>query len=632
MVRTRPAILLGSLLSLLPACGGGGKKSDSTPLPDNTPPSIVVPPSVTGAPPSFQHTLTTSQTESLVFTATDAEGDPLTWQVSVDGAAAAAAGISFPSPFAGNTLTLTIGTAVAPAAVTLTLLVEDQRGAAAAIDLRIVRSGPPTITGISPGSAFTTRGQAVQITGTALRLGGAALTSVSIGGLPATGVTAVSDTEVRCTTPTSAAIGNAVASVSTQFGTAALPSTAFRFHSFPPALFTNDVRLDAGNASDLQLARERDTLHAVWREGTTVVHRVSTDRGASWSPPLPLSGAETATEPQVLAVGSDVLVAWIGDGTSVLVRRSTDGGATFEAVQRLDPLSPVTPASRVRLAKDDDFLVAAWIAGDTGVGAGQVVAATSADLGVAWTAPNTVAAGGQNQRNHEVAAAQGVAWVAFEDDRLGAGARGAYVARTINLGTSWQTAQRVNSPGSLAGSVRLLASATRVYVAWVQSGSLLMATSADAGATYGSTLVTLHPSAFGTASEPALAGDSTQLTAAFVVNGTSIRSARFTTIGATVLNATLETVATESAEPRVATSGNYVFVAWREGNVGGGTARVQFAVSTDNASTFGNATLFGDGLASQAAPRLGIDGANVWFGWLDSRVVGTGVYANRTEF
>ena len=126
--------------------------------------------------------------------------------------------------------------------------------------------------------------------------------------------------------------------------------------------------------------------------------------------------------------------------------------------------------------------------------------------------------------------------------------------------------------------------------------------------------------------------DATQAIFTYIVGGTIVRTARFTPAGASVQQATLDATAAVSASPMLALSGNYVFVTWREGDVGSGAARTNFSVSVNSGSTFENATGFGDGTAAQDLPVIGIEGAHVFFAWIDVRGATAGVFTNRTEF
>ena len=200
--------LLWSVVVLASGCGGGGGGGGGgdPPPPANTAPTIAVPASLAGAAPRYTFSLTPTASQTLQFQAADAEGDTLQWNVAGD-VTTTAAGVRFASPFAGNVFLLEIDPVANAVASTVTIVCEDPRGGAAAIDVLVVRSGPPTITAVAPSSVFAGRPQQVEVTGSALRLGGAVSTNVRFDGVAATGVVVESDTKVRCTTPTVLASG-----------------------------------------------------------------------------------------------------------------------------------------------------------------------------------------------------------------------------------------------------------------------------------------------------------------------------------------------------------------------------------------------------------------------------------------
>ena len=551
--------------------------------------------------------------------------------MSLEAAQATAAALTFTAPQAGPTLTLSLGIAAAPVGVTMTILVEDPRGGAAAIDLRVLRSGPPSLSGITPGSAFVTQPQDVRITGNGFDLAGAANTTFAFDGLAPGNPTVVSDSLARCTTPTTAALGPTVIGVANQFGMAALPASAFTFHAWPIDLFANDARIDAGAASSVEIARDGAAVHAVWLEGTALVHRGSSDAGQTWSTPTPLSAVEAVTEPQLLVDGDVVLAAWIGDGTAVWVRRSDDGGASWDPAVRVDAAAVVTPASRVRIAQSGTRRYATWVSGNVIAGNAAVLAVASATSGATWTAPNPVSVTSGNQRTVALACSGDIAWVLYEQDLPGQ-PRGAYVARTLDTGSTWGPERRLNPSTTAASDVSLCTDGLRVYATWLQNGGLALAASTDRGTSWGNTIIDLQTSQQGVVSAPHVSCDDVRLAAVFVVGNTSVRAATFTHVGATVQRTTIESTTTVSGEPRIANVGNYAFVVWREGEVVGGTARLRFAASTNAGLQFTAAAAFGDGGAVQTAPRLAVDGAHVRLAWIDNRAATAGVFVNGTEF
>lgn len=626
-MNARLALLCSVCAAAASACGGGGGGSKPPPPPANSAPTITVPSAVGGTAPSYGFVLPTGGIQSLQFTATDPEGDSLQWTASVDGAAVAA-GVGYSSPVAGNAFVLTFDPVVAPVASLVTLLVEDPRGAAAAIDILVVRSGPPTITGVTPSSAFVGRPQQVEVTGTALRLGGAVTTNVRFDGVLATGVQVLSDTLLRCSTPTAGSPGQTIVAVDHAYGTAALPGTGFTLFSFPPAFAAMDTRIDATVAAEPALVADGVVLHAVWTETGVVYHRRSTDGGLSWLPAQSISGAESATEPQLLAAGGEVLVGWIGDGQAVRIRRSTDGGAMFAPSQRIDPAVVGTVASRPRFCQGGDRRFAAWITGDGGAGTARVVATGSSDDGATWETPIPVE-DLANQTEHSIATNGTVAWVVCLDERTGAGSRGVYASRTTNGGASWSTMRRLSQAGVVSAEPCLTSRANRVHVGWVQAGSLFYGGSVDAGASWASAPTEVQNVATGVVSAPSIACGTDRVWMAYVQAGTTAWVSRFAGTGSTANHTQVDADAAADAQVRIGAVGDYVFTAWRQGNLGDGSARVLHAVSTDGGATFTAAAGQGDGTAAQDQPCLAFDGARLVLGWLDSRNPSVAYYVNR---
>ena len=118
--------------------------------------------------------------------------------------------------------------------------------------------------------------------------------------------------------------------------------------------------------------------------------------------------------------------------------------------------------------------------------------------------------------------------------------------------------------------------------------------------------------------------------AAYVAGDNNVAFTRVGAAGAVPESTTLSTVSEPSRQPSIALRGNYVFAAWRGGDVGLGSARIRIATSTNRGFSFNAPSTFGDGSAAQDAPRMMVDEARLWLGWLDYR--GTpALFSNRTE-
>lgn len=627
-----PTIALSTLLALA-ACGGGSKAPSEPPPPPNDPPTLVVPSGLAGAGGSFSLPLATSATSMLTFTASDPDGDPLQWQVSVAGGSAVAVGAVYASPTAGGSLTIELQAVSSPAAGTLNVLVEDPRGGAAAIDLLVARTGAPTIASVEPANAFASAAQRVTITGSAFLLGGAVSTVPRFGGAAGTGVTVVDDGTLTCATPTGVAIGPTAVSVTHAYGSASLSAGAFTMLSYPPPLAAADQPLDGGAGAALAVANVGPLLQAVWTEVGFVGHRRSTDGGASWSPPQPLSGGEVPSEPQVVAVGGQVTVVWIGDASSVYARTSADGGVTFAPAVVLNPTAGGALSVGPQLVASGTRRYCAWLQGDPGMNLRRVAVASSADAGATWTAATVVSDRGANQRDHALGCNGAFAWVAYYDDPAppATSGPGVYTSRTTDGGILWTGGVRRSAQTTAIGAIRLCNDGARVSLAWIESTALRYLVSADDGTTWPTQSVELRGTDLGALTEPQLACAGDRLFAIYVAGGNNVAVTRIGAAGAAPQHLTISTVTDPAGAPQLALRGNYLFAAWRSGDPGAMAARVLRSSSTDLGATFAAPAGTGDPTANQDRPRLLLDGARLWLGWRDERGAMPSLFQNRAQ-
>lgn len=619
------------LLIASPSCGGSSHSGPPEPpvLP-NSAPVMTVPSNLTGTSPRYSFSLPTAGSEILTFSATDPDGDSLQWQLAAPASAASAAGLVYTTPLAGGTFLLEVLPVLATTFVQLNLLVDDGHGNAAAIDLLVVRTGPPAITAVTPDNAFRNHAQRVTITGRGLQLGGTVNTTVGFDGLAAANLVVANDTTLSCSTPASSAAGGTIVGVAHQYGQAQLPESAFTMFEFPPAFAALDQRLDNNTVVDFQVGVRGETAHAVWQQGSAILHRVSNDGGATWLPEETLSGSQVASEPQLVVAQNLVTVGWIAGGTQVWIRRLTEETTVFLPAQQLDAAAGAAQTRRLRLSQSGNHCYAAWLAGDPAIGASRVVAAGSSNLGASWSEPRTVSDGQANQSNHELACAGAVAWILVEDERLGASVRGIYAVRTTDAGGSWADPKRLNLATAAGGEPRLAAASGRVHACWVQNGALWFNTSPNNGLSWNSTATTVQGAQGGAVSAPSICSEDDRVFMSYVKGGNAVLVTRFSPLGSLEQHVQLETLVTPSAQTNIGCIGNYVFVAWRDGDPAASAARVKQSVSVDVGATFAAPAGLGNGTANQDQVQLRHDGARLLLGWLDSRAASVGLFINRT--
>ncbi len=615
------------------ACGGGGGGGPPDPgIRPNTAPVLAPPLGLSGQSPQFSYDLPLAGASTLTFTATDVDGDPLQWSLSSTPAEVVAAGLGFTTPAHGSAFVLEVLPVASTAVARVQLLVEDAFGGAAAIDLTVARTGAPTLTAVSPTSAFGGQPQDLTLQGAAFQLGGVVTTAVTIGGIPATNVAVAEDHLLRCKSPNVAiAAGPTIVGVSHRFGGATLPASAFTVFRYPPRFASTDLRLDATGADALHLDNDGDRMHAVFVTAGRVDHRASIDGGQTWTAAQPLSGAEVAATPQVLVLGDEVLAVWIGDGTAVWLRRSIDGGANWLPAQRIDVATlPETASSRPRLCGDGDHRYLAWLEGNPLQLAARTTVAASADRGAVWTTAQRVDTGAGNQGNCEIACRGAVAWVVGEDDRTGPALRGILVHRTADGGATWGGELRLNRADSAGAAPRLAVDGALVHVVWLREGGVYFNGSADAGANWRQTEVQVRGTEVGTLSAVDVTGDQGRIHVLYTAGGTNLWLSR-STDGATFPDqAAIVTGTLPLAQARVVAEGNYVFTAFRRGDLVGGSAQVVHAVSTDAGRVFGAPTVSGDGIAAQDQVLLRHSGARLLLGWLENRTGTVGAFVNAT--
>ncbi|MCU0249425.1 MAG: IPT/TIG domain-containing protein [Vicinamibacterales bacterium] len=256
----------------LTACGGS-----ETPTGPTDPPVVIAPTVISIAPTSGP---TAGGTAVAISGANFSAGAAVT----IGGVAATA--VTFVS---STSIQATTGAHAAGAAdVTVTV---DGRSSTLASAFTYVTLPPPTISGISPSSGSTAGGTTVTLTGTNFASGA----TLTIGGVAATGVTALSATSLRAVTgPRAAGVADVVVAVGTQSATLARAFTYSVPAPNPPpvitALVAQSTRANApSNYADLG---EEIVVTATVQDAETPVSRLVFEWSAD-------GGTFTGTGPSV---------------------------------------------------------------------------------------------------------------------------------------------------------------------------------------------------------------------------------------------------------------------------------------------------------------------------------------------
>ena len=612
--------ILASALVLAASCGGGGGGGDDggSEPPDNTAPTIQVPSGLTGTAPRVTWTVPILDTASITFTANDADGDVLQWQLSGSSIAFAAAGVSAPTSATGTTFTIDLDPVLSPAFALCNVLVQDGT-ATAGLEVSVLRTGAPQIDGVTPASAFAGQPLAVEVTGSALALGGVVQAQVTFGGATATVLASTGETSLTCRTPTIAPSGQTVVAVSNTNGSDQLPASAFRVMPYPPTFASTALAVDSGGgATGLDCVLQEAVCDLVSIAASTVTHARSTDGGSTFGAGTLLSATETVTEAKVAALGDVVHVAWIGDSQQVWYRRSSDGGASFSAAARLD--AGAQPVQGLRLAASSTHVHAAWISGSFGLTQARVTTASSANAGSSFAVPVGVASGSQNQREVEIVCSGDDLAVAWLDDRVAPQSRGVYAARSGDGGATFTSAVRLSGLDGLATSLDLSRDGSAVHVAFVTEDGVFYDGSPDFGSTWRTPEVFVRGLEDGVPSEPRVHASGDRVYVAYTTDGTEVRLGRSSDLGASFPARTrLDSANVPVSGPRITGVGDYVTVAWLSGDAGNDSVRAAWTVSTNRGDGWRAQAGAGDGISNQGSLLLRQSGARLLLGYLERR-------------
>ena len=322
--------------------------------------------------------------------------------------------------------------------------------------------------------------------------------------------------------------------------------------AWPPELLPEDVRLDSGGTPPLRMddaavgtnleygvvpdgrsdhaavALSGSRAYVAWREmrnGIADIHfNRSLDGGATWLPSdVRINhggvGTDSADEVVLACDGLDVFAAWTDwrtGGTHLYFNASSDGGLTWSDTDR--HLSAMAGASKPHLVREGGVLHVVWRQGNA-----DVMYRRSSDDGTTWSDPQRLDAYLGASDRPRVCASGGRVYVAWTDGPQ------ILVARSLDGGANWYAEQRMDGATlGLRGYVEICCDGEVVHLVWQDFrddfGDIYYRSTLDSGANW--------------SAEQMLDGDGP---------GTS-----------------------NAGVPKVACTGQVVYVVWRDWRNGGG--------------------------------------------------------------
>ena len=221
----------------------------------------------------------------------------------------------------------------------------------------------------------------------------------------------------------------------------------------------------------------------VWQQNTSprvIQARTSTDFGVNWSTPISLSStADNSAENAQVAISADgqhQTVVWSRSDASndfiVEVRLSSDYGASWAPAVGLSATGENAANPQIAMSSDASTQSVSWTRRNDGVNyITQVV--TTTDTGSTWSAGTDLSAAGQGASTPQIAVSsngvvQTVAWMRSDGTN-----RIAQVSTSSDSGATWSSSSDLSEAGQSveSGDIRLAMSSSGAIqtVAWARS-------------------------------------------------------------------------------------------------------------------------------------------------------------------
>jgi len=182
-------------------------------------------------------------------------------------------------------------------------------------------------------------------------------------------------------------------------------------------------------------------VHVVWYDGRLgpprIFYKQSLDNGATWGSDVCLTpAAGVGYHPSVAVYDSIVHVAWtdMGAGPQIYYTRSLDNGATWEAQRNITPTSPPAGKNLASIAVNGSIVHVTWMDSRSGP---QIYYTRSLDSGATWETDRSITP--VPSQFASLAVSGPIVHVVYSDFRLGDAYPMIYYTRSLDNGVAWET-------------------------------------------------------------------------------------------------------------------------------------------------------------------------------------------------
>jgi hypothetical protein len=398
-----------------------------------------------------------------------------------------------------------------------------------------------------------------------------------------------------------------------------------------------DLSNNAGISDDPRIATAASNLYVSWTDDTagnqeTYIKR-SSNYGVTFAGTASLSAnSGSSTDSQIAATGANVYAAWVDDtpnlatdgNTDILYRRSVNSGATYGAATNLSPTAGFSINPKIAASGSNVYVV--W---QEDSATGGISFKRSIDSGAVFGGVNILSATGTSPQiatggNNNVY----IVWedggdIRFKKSVNGGDTFGAAINLSNNAGES--TLAKVTSSGT-----------TNVYVVWSDdttgNNDILFKKSTDKGTSFSSKINLSSNAGDSTNPRIAASGNSVYIVWQDTQNGFGGYDTFFrksSNKGASFASGLdLSANSGDSVNSQVMAYGSNVYVSWEDN--ASGEDDIMFKRSTNGGLLFGTTLTLSDTASGASNVVMAASGTTIYAAWHDDDLGAGDIYLKRS--
>lgn len=347
-----------------------------------------------------------------------------------------------------------------------------------------------------------------------------------------------------------------------------------------------------------------NNVYTVWKDGSGVVFRASTNMGDSFNPIVILSSSTANLQPKLDAFGDNVYSVWKND-VNILFTSSTNKGSSFFPPVLLSN-NPTSPQSQQIVTSGNNDAYVVWRDGN------QILFRASADDGVTFSPdisedPKVINIPGANTKDPQVASSGNNVYIIWEQQSK------IKFAKSTDNGSTFSIPVNLGNTLLFSGKPQISTTGANVYVAWQDGLAITFAGSKNNGQDFVNSAKSIGDVFSDSSPQIASTGDNVHIVWQSLTN---IQTSSSTNNGDSffVEDETLHSDAGSEGRPQISASGINVQVVWQGKTFGND---IWFAASDDNGATYSSPETIENNDGNSQLPQLSTANNKVHVVWQD---------------